>query len=233
VVADADDHYPDWEAVYAHNAVRVYRMVFAGVGNLPDAEDLTAEVFLTALKPLRMIATTAEVRGYLRATTRTVLAAHRREAMRARDHVDRRRCGLAHNRPQATSTAPQQARILLAARPDNYRRILELRFLQGCSVKDSATQMGISVANAKVLQHRALPRRSAKRTNNETSVVCVATSRTCCADLQRRSTEWMRGGQHLSDPVKRSHTNRCHVVVGTSDDRAGALGLRCNRPTYL
>jgi hypothetical protein len=42
------------------------------------------------------------------------------------------------------------------ALPDNYRRILELRFLQGCSVKESASSMGVSVGNAKVLQHRAL-----------------------------------------------------------------------------
>jgi RNA polymerase sigma-70 factor (ECF subfamily) len=52
--------------------------------------------------------------------------------------------------------APQRVRVVLEALPDNYRRILELRFLQGCSIKDSATEMGVSVANAKVLQHRAL-----------------------------------------------------------------------------
>jgi DNA-directed RNA polymerase specialized sigma24 family protein len=40
--------------------------------------------------------------------------------------------------------------------PDNYRRILELRFLQGRSIKESAAELGVSVANAKVLQHRAL-----------------------------------------------------------------------------
>ena len=38
----------------------------------------------------------------------------------------------------------------------NYRRILELRFLQAFSVREAAGQMGVSVANAKVLQHRAL-----------------------------------------------------------------------------
>ncbi|HEY6646332.1 MAG TPA: sigma factor-like helix-turn-helix DNA-binding protein, partial [Mycobacterium sp.] len=40
--------------------------------------------------------------------------------------------------------------------PDNYRRILELRFLQAFSVREAAGQMGVSVANAKVLQYRAL-----------------------------------------------------------------------------
>jgi RNA polymerase sigma-70 factor (ECF subfamily) len=56
----------------------------------------------------------------------------------------------------AISTAPQRVAGVLGQLPDNYRRILELRFLQGRSIKESAAEMGVSVANAKVLQHRAL-----------------------------------------------------------------------------
>src|SRR6478735_7154324 len=69
-----DEFYPDWEAVYRDNVERVYRLMFAKVGNRPDAEDLTAEVFLAALRPLRVSASAAEVRAYLLTTARTVLA---------------------------------------------------------------------------------------------------------------------------------------------------------------
>jgi RNA polymerase sigma factor (sigma-70 family) len=156
VVVDTKERYPDWEAVYQDNATWVYRTIFARVGNRQDAEDLTAEVFLAALRPLRITATVAEVRAYLRATARTVLAAHWRERMgREITWIDDI-ADIPPDSEQAISTAPQQVPILLAALPDNYRRILELRFLQGCSIKESATQMEISVANAKVLQHRAL-----------------------------------------------------------------------------
>jgi RNA polymerase sigma-70 factor (ECF subfamily) len=34
--------------------------------------------------------------------------------------------------------------------------VLELRFLEGCSIKEAAQALSVSVANAKVLQHRAL-----------------------------------------------------------------------------
>ena len=54
------------------------------------------------------------------------------------------------------SDAPDKVRLLLQRLPDNYRRILELRFLQAFSVREAASQMGVSVANAKVLQYRAL-----------------------------------------------------------------------------
>jgi RNA polymerase sigma-70 factor (ECF subfamily) len=44
----------------------------------------------------------------------------------------------------------------MAALPERYRRILELRFLEGCTIKEAANAMSVSVSNAKVLQHRAL-----------------------------------------------------------------------------
>src|SRR5215467_964368 len=70
------DAYPSWDALYRDNVERVYRTIYSRVGNRPDAEDLTAEVFKAALKPLRTSASVGEVRAYLLATARTVLASH-------------------------------------------------------------------------------------------------------------------------------------------------------------
>ena len=149
------DRYPNWEAVYQDNATWVYRTIFARVGNRADAEDLTAEVFLAALRPLRLTASVGEVRGYLRATARTVLAAHWRATLgheiTSIDDIE-----APPESEEAVSTAPQRVAELLDALPDQYRRILELRFLQNRSIKESAADMAVSVANAKVLQHRAL-----------------------------------------------------------------------------
>ncbi len=73
--------YPDWDAVYRDNVTWVYRLMYAKVGNRPDAEDLTAEVFTTALRPMRVSASVPEVRTYLRRTARTVLASYWRHRM--------------------------------------------------------------------------------------------------------------------------------------------------------
>jgi RNA polymerase sigma-70 factor (ECF subfamily) len=153
--------YPDWEAVYRDNVDRVYRMMAAKVGNRPDAEDLTAEVFLTALRPLRVSASVGEVRAYLLATARTVLAHHWRRTLGLEvTTLDDEHPGLGvePQAPPAPSDAPHRTAAILAALPDNYRRILELRFLDACSVREAAAALGVSVANAKVLQHRALRR---------------------------------------------------------------------------
>ena len=152
----SDDCYANWEAVYQDNATWVYRTIYARVGNQADAEDLTAEVFLAALKPLRLTVTVAEVRAYLRATARTVLAAHWRQTMGRELTEIEDDITAPPETEEAISTAPERVAVVLAALPDNYRRILEARFLQGKSIKESATELGISVANAKVLQHRAL-----------------------------------------------------------------------------
>src|ERR1700689_1165794 len=123
--------YADWEAAYLDNVDRLYRLMYSRVGNRPDAEDLTAEVFKAALGPLRLRSSKGEVRAYLLATARTVLASHWR-----------RRLGLPVTfiDPEADiaalddisepddGEAGRKAGRILAALPERYRRILELRF---------------------------------------------------------------------------------------------------------
>lgn len=150
--------YADWDAVYRDNIDRIYRWMFSKVGNQADAEDLTTEVFLGALPPLRLPAPSGEVRAYLHATARTVLARYwqRRLGQPVTELPDD--VAAPGSGPEAESAAPEEAEQILAALPERYRRILQLRFLEAFSVAEAAAAMGISVANAKVLQHRALRR---------------------------------------------------------------------------
>jgi RNA polymerase sigma-70 factor (ECF subfamily) len=155
-----EDAYPDWEAVYRDNAERLYRLMYAKVGNRPDAEDLTAEVFLTALRPLRVSASVGEVRAYLLATARTVLAGYwRRTLGREITTLDEETVeavfSAAGGDPDNTR-AVSRAETILRHLPDRYRRILQLRFLAACSIREAAAELGVTVGNAKVLQHRAL-----------------------------------------------------------------------------
>src|ERR1700734_3116813 len=152
--------YADWESVYRDNVDRLYRLMYARVGNRADAEDLTSEVFRTALGPLRLASSKGEVRSYLLTTAQTVLASHWRRTLGAPvTIIDPESDMNSLAEPSGTeepSEAPQRAAEILAALPDRYRRILELRFLEACSIKEAAQALGVSVSNAKVLQHRAL-----------------------------------------------------------------------------
>ncbi len=158
-VVDADI-YTDWESVYRDNVDRLYRLMYARVGNRPDAEDLTSEVFRTALGPLRLASSKGEVRSYLLITAQTVLASHWRRTLGVSvtsiDPESDLDALTEKAVPEEAGEAPQRAGKILAALPERYRRILELRFLEACSIKEAAHTMEISVGNAKVLQHRAL-----------------------------------------------------------------------------
>jgi RNA polymerase sigma factor (sigma-70 family) len=154
------DSYADWESVYRDNVDRLYRLMYARVGNRADAEDLTSEVFRTALGPLKMASSKGEVRSYLLTTAQTALASHWRRTLGTSvttidPEVDMNSL-VEPSGTQEPSDAPQRVASILAALPERYRRILELRFLEACSIKEAAQAMGVSVANAKVLQHRAL-----------------------------------------------------------------------------
>ena len=155
-----NDAYGDWESVYRDNVDRLYRLMHARVGNRADAEELTSEVFTTALRPLRLSSSRAEVRAYLLVTARTVLASHWRRRLGQPVTTIDPETDLAYlSQPSGAeppSDAPVRAARILEALPERYRRILELRFLEACSIKEAAHAMQISVGNAKVLQHRAL-----------------------------------------------------------------------------
>jgi hypothetical protein len=63
---------------------REVRRVPRGIGTArchPQAYFLTAEMFLAALRPLRVLASVAEARAYLVATARTVLAGYWRRRL--------------------------------------------------------------------------------------------------------------------------------------------------------
>ena len=152
------DAYPNWDAIYLDNVERLYRMMYARVGNRADAEDLTAEVFQAALKPLRTSASVGEVRAYLLATARTVLASHWRRHYGTEittidfDRRPRRPRRTTHRVGRTAAGSERSSREL----PDRYARILQLRFLDSCTLREAAHAMNISLGNAKVLQHRAL-----------------------------------------------------------------------------
>ena len=134
----------------------VYAFIYARVGNRADAEDLTQQVAMKAIPRLRQGAPASAIRGYLFATARSVLGAF--WSMRLGLSQAELREDLALAVPQGpTSDEPaERAQRILAGLSDNYRRVLELRFLHGYSLKEVAAEMRSTVGAVKVMQLRAL-----------------------------------------------------------------------------
>src|SRR6266851_1837392 len=131
----------------------VYAFIYARVGNRADAEDLTQQVALKA------------IRGYLFATARSVLGAFwstRLGLSEAELHED---LALAVPTSPPSEEGVETVQSILAQLSDNYRRVLELRFLHGYSLKEVAAEMKSTVGAIKVMQLRALRAAAKVRTN--------------------------------------------------------------------
>jgi RNA polymerase sigma-70 factor (ECF subfamily) len=134
----------------------VYAFIYARVGNRADTEDLTQQVALKAIPRLRQGAPVSAIRGYLFATARSVLGAFwsiRLGLSEAELHED---LALAVPAGPPSEEGVETVQRILAQLSDNYRRVLELRFLHGYSLKEVAAEMNSTVGAIKVMQLRAL-----------------------------------------------------------------------------
>lgn len=154
-----------FEQVYDTHAVGVYRFIYARVGNHPDAEDLTAQVFTRAVEQLDTDREPAQIAAWLYRVAQNATADYWRAFYRLPlvgvDHVapgwePADTGGAALEVPNERTAVRVEA--LLRSLPAHYRRVLELRFLERLSVAETAQALGVSNGNARVLQYRALRR---------------------------------------------------------------------------
>jgi RNA polymerase sigma factor (sigma-70 family) len=155
------DQPPDMEQVFARYVDPVHRFLYSRVGNREDAEDLTSEVFLKAARLLDRERSEASMATWLFTVARTVLADHWRRYYRggAPIQLDETRMGDIPQPaplPESTGSSAQLVEQVLSGLSDRYRQVLELRFLQGYTIQETATALQISPENVKVIQHRAL-----------------------------------------------------------------------------
>ncbi|MEP7041310.1 MAG: sigma-70 family RNA polymerase sigma factor [Chloroflexota bacterium] len=153
-----------FEAVYDAHVTAIHRFVYARVGNRPDAEDLTGQVFMRAVEQLDLDRPAPQISAWLYRVAQNAVADYWRAFYRLPQvGVEQVAASWEPVMPQPDPHADADAdraaaavRGLLQRLPDQYARVLELRFLHRLSVAETASKLGISHGNAKVLQYRAL-----------------------------------------------------------------------------
>jgi RNA polymerase sigma factor (sigma-70 family) len=118
----------------------VYAFIYARVGNRPDAEDLTQQVAMKAIPRLRQGAPASAIRGYLFATARSVLGGFWSTRLGLSESELHEDLAMAIPPGPPSEEPAERARRVLEGLSDNYRRVLELRFLHGYSLKEVATE---------------------------------------------------------------------------------------------
>ena len=152
----------EFQAFYEENLVRVYRFVFKRLRNREEAEDLTSQIFLKALRYLDPERSAQSARSWLFKIAHTTIADYWRTHYQASISSLDVRLEVGWEGPAeevilgANELATERVFNLLEALPDRYREVLRCRFLFNLSLRETAAMLGVSEANVKVLQFRAV-----------------------------------------------------------------------------
>lgn len=151
--------------LYEENVREVYRFIYYKVGNREDAEDVAQDVMMAAFDGLKKFRGEASFRNWCYEIAKRKIADLWREKYKMPtvdiEAVLGIHTSISTEEEVAEATADDAVKVaklehVLSQLKDNYRAVLEYRFLKNYSIKETAEAMGISVSNAKILQHRAL-----------------------------------------------------------------------------
>jgi RNA polymerase sigma-70 factor (ECF subfamily) len=153
-----DDGQPrDFAELYRHNVTRIYRYALSRVGNVDDAQDLTAQTFAAALRGFSQFRGEGSVAAWLTSIARN-LAISQYRARRPTLPLDE---NVASMEQSPENIAGQRLRLqavldALATLPDEHAEVVRLRIFSELSTAETAAAMGKSEAAVKMTLHRAL-----------------------------------------------------------------------------
>ncbi len=154
--------------IYDMYTESIYKFVYYKVGNREDAEDITSQVFIKAAHSLDVTQSEVSKLAWLYRVARTTITDHWRavykgpavslEEIEEAAPLHLRATPIFAGKMEDIETSGSTGKVteIMGRLPENYRQILQLRFLEGCSLRETAQAMGITEGNAKVMQHRAL-----------------------------------------------------------------------------
>ena len=163
-VPRGEEYVQEFQTFYQENLGLIYRYVYSKVGNREEAEDLTSQIFIKAVRGVDTERGPQSMQKWLFQVARTTIVDYWRTYYRVSiDSLDKLLEtgweGPAEEEAAVLSSSPlERVQRILQALPEHYREVLSCRFLLNLSVKDTALKMGLTEANVKVLQFRALKR---------------------------------------------------------------------------
>ncbi len=154
----------EFQSFYQENLNLIYRYIYSKVGNREDAEDLTSQIFVKAVRSVDAERGPQSMQKWLFQVARTTIADYWRAYYRAsvsslEELLDAGWEGPFNEEVVVANDAPgERVQRILQALPPQYREVLTCRFLLNLSIKETALRLELTEANVKVLQFRALKR---------------------------------------------------------------------------
>ena len=154
----------EFQTLYEENLGLIYRYVYSKVGNREEAEDLTSQIFIKAVRGVDHKRGALSIQKWLFQVARTTIADYwrayyRTTASSLEELLEAGWEGPAEEEALFVSAQPvERVQRILQALPEHYREVLTCRFLLNLSIRETAVRMGLTEANVKVVQFRALKR---------------------------------------------------------------------------
>jgi RNA polymerase sigma-70 factor (ECF subfamily) len=154
------DSADQFEDMYISNKLLIYRFMFWRTRDEMLAEDLTSNVFEKAWRT-RMNFTGGSAKAWLYRIARTTLIDYWRKNKEISD--DDAISRTVSDTPELAVALDQSMEVAklqkaLTKLPKEMSQVVNLRFIEGQSVRLTATRLNISEANVRVIQYRALKR---------------------------------------------------------------------------
>jgi RNA polymerase sigma-70 factor (ECF subfamily) len=157
-------HGQEFQTLYENRCRLIYRYVYSKVRNREEAEDLTSEIFLKAARNIDEGRSRESMQQWLFSIARTTVADYWRGYYRHPKSSLEELVEVGWDIPdeessfEANSAVADRVQHILQSLPEQQREVLRCRFLLRLSIKATALKLGMSIANVKVLQYRALRR---------------------------------------------------------------------------
>ncbi len=146
--------------LYDRHVVRVYRHIYYMVGNVAEAEDLTAQAFLQAWEAIERY----EIRGapfvsWLLRIAHNLAVSYlrsRKERAQLPDWLEDHKSERNPEEALQQQVDGENVREAILHLRDEQRQVIMLRFVEDLEYREVAEIVGKSVAAVRVIQHRAL-----------------------------------------------------------------------------
>jgi len=146
--------------IYNETLDMVYAYVYKRIGNREVTEDIVSETYMTFIEVIEKHDGKSKMSTFI---IGIAINKMRQYWQKHQNHIDLDEVAnlipAPHNavREEAVDNAlVKMLPAVLDTLKDRERRVVELRFLEGYSIKETAAETGLSDANVRVIQHRAL-----------------------------------------------------------------------------
>ncbi|ACB85629.1 RNA polymerase sigma factor [Natranaerobius thermophilus] len=150
----------EFEKIFAYLRPKIYRFFYYKMHNHDEAEELTQETFRKVWGRLDHLKLTPDqITSYIYTTARNTLYDFWRKRKISTVGLDEIANVVAKDNPEQLALIEEENEMIkraLGVLPEEQRLVIELRFVEGLTTKETAIQLLKSPGSVRSLQHRAI-----------------------------------------------------------------------------